>query len=743
MTPMRFLLLAALSAGCTGSTSDAAKEGDDPTDDSGFADADGDGAAADVDCNDDDAAIFPGAEEVCDLQDNDCNGDIDDNASDTVTVYVDADQDGYGDPTQPVESCSIGEYAVIDTDCDDTDATLNPGIDEVCDGIDNDCDGEIDEAGESYYLDLDGDGYGGDDSLVEACETPEGYIDVGGDCDDESDEISPDAVEICDEVDNDCNGTVDDAADGPKWYPDVDSDGYVDVTAGVAACVAPEGLYGETDADCDDTRADVHPDAAQTCEGIDADCDGAVDGLNVPAAFPTISGAVATAVDGDIVCVAAGTYMETLDFDGKMIEVHGADRDTTIIDGGGVGPVVRFDSGEGVGSVLSGVTVTGGVSDKGAGVYMDHASPALNDVLITGNACIETDSSCYGAGMYVRGNGPTLTAVEIADNTMALSGTAYAEGGGFYADYHSSTTVSGVMVYDNAITCGDVGSTSVRCYGGGISLNGSAAMSGDGLVVSGNSVTIAGSGEAWGGGLNVQESSVLTIDDLSVARNTVSVADGSAYGGGICVQDIAELYLSRAWVGENAAEGTTSIGGGIYAVERSIVTIDGGIVLGNSAAGADASGAYGGGLNADQEAIVTLTSVVVAGNDATASDDAAGGGFWLGDVTLALNGVVVYANTAAADSATGGAISREDGDQTVGYCDVFGNSAEAFNNVDALDSTNLTVDPEFADTTSANPAEWDVHLAATSPLVDMGDTAEVDPDGTRADMGAYGIFGDW
>ncbi len=740
---MRFLLLASLAAGCTGATTDAAKEGDDPENDSGFADADGDGVTADVDCNDDDAAIFPGAEEVCDLQDNDCDGDIDNGATDTVTVYVDADQDGYGDPTQPVESCSIGEYAVIDTDCDDTDATLNPGIDEVCDGIDNDCDEQIDEAGESYYLDLDGDGFGGEDSLLEACAQPDGYIDVGGDCDDENDEISPLATEICDEVDNDCNGSIDDGSGGSTWYLDADADGYVDLASDIAACTQPDGYFAETLEDCDETRADVHPEAAQTCEGIDANCDGTTDGLAVPVGFATISDAISGAADGDIVCVAAGTYSEMLDFNGKKIEVHGADRDTTIIDARSLGSVVRFAAGEGADSVLSNVTVTGGLSDQGAGVYCENSSPTLTDVLITGNACVQVDGECYGTGMYVSGGAPALTTVEISGNTSTLTGTAIAEGGGFYGGGESDTVATDVIVDSNVIACGDAASTDVLCRGGGVAFGSDAWFTGSGVDVSGNEINVLGEGNAYGGGLSALVYDGFAATDLTVANNTLTVASGTAAGGGAAFDNAGSAALSRARFTGNAAEGTTSIGGGLYVNRMTTFWIDGGIVLGNSASGGLATGAYGGAIYADQSTELKLSSVVVAGNDATASDDAAGGGLWIGDVTLTLTGVVIYANTSEADYATGGAISREGGAEAVSYCDVFGNSIDEFNNVAALDATNLAVDPEFADTSATDPAEWDVHLAATSPLVDMGDAAALDPDGTRADMGAYGVVGDW
>ena len=96
-----------------------------------------------------------------------------------------------------------------DTDCDDTESTINPGAAEACDGIDNNCDGGIDEGVETaFYTDGDSDGYGDQDDIVYSCEeSVDGRITTGGDCEDGDSSISPAADEDCfDGVDNDCDG---------------------------------------------------------------------------------------------------------------------------------------------------------------------------------------------------------------------------------------------------------------------------------------------------------------------------------------------------------------------------------------------------------------------------------------------------------------------------------------------------------------------------------------------------------
>ena len=348
------------------------------------------------DCNDLRAVSHPGNTEACDGFDNDCNGEVDEGV--LSTYYADADGDGYGsaaEDAETVEACSAPEgFAENRTDCDDGVAGVHPGAREECDEVDNDCNGETDpgcgcivddtmscgtdegecEAGEQrcdsfgswgpcegmrapssevcnglddncdgtvddgvlvvYYADADGDGYGDPDDTTTACSTPEGYVASNTDCDDTDSTIHPGTLEICDEVDNNCDGTTDPGCGctlgdelvcgsnvgeceeglqvctaegiyGPctggvspsseicngldddcddtidngvllPFYRDTDGDGYGAPDLVEMACGAPDG-YVAGGTDCDDTDSAIHPGASEECDGVDNNCDETID----------------------------------------------------------------------------------------------------------------------------------------------------------------------------------------------------------------------------------------------------------------------------------------------------------------------------------------------------------------------------------------------------------------------------------------------------------------------------------
>ncbi|MCO6486792.1 MAG: metallophosphoesterase, partial [Phaeodactylibacter sp.] len=277
-------------------------------------DADGDGFCSNVDCDDTNPNIHPGAAETCDGIDNDCDNLVDDadsNVSGQSTFYADNDNDGFGDPGNTTQACSIPNgYVANNTDCNDNDArefpgqtwhrdadgdgygdgtsqvactrpanhytaaeltqtsgdcndanaAIHPGAAEACNGIDDNCNSQTDEGVQStFYADNDNDGFGDPGSSTQACSAPAGYVADNTDCNDNDAKEFP----------------------GQTWHRDADGDGYGDGTShGAATRPASQYTAAEltpTSGDCNDANAAIHPGAAEACNGIDDNCNSQTD----------------------------------------------------------------------------------------------------------------------------------------------------------------------------------------------------------------------------------------------------------------------------------------------------------------------------------------------------------------------------------------------------------------------------------------------------------------------------------
>ncbi len=137
-------------------------------------------------------------------------------------------------------------------------------------------------ASNSYYLDADNDGFGNASSLVTDCSAPVGYIATAGDCNDSDSGINPDALEICNSIDDNCNGQTEEGVIFINLYLDNDGDGYGATSGAISACDLVAG-YITTGGDCNDNNVNIQPGATEVCSNsIDDDCDGLVNEVCLP-----------------------------------------------------------------------------------------------------------------------------------------------------------------------------------------------------------------------------------------------------------------------------------------------------------------------------------------------------------------------------------------------------------------------------------------------------------------------------
>ncbi len=229
----------------------------------GYASADGPffpGELGGTDCDDNSAAVHPGAPEICNGIDDDCQGGIDDGLPNRSLYFHDFDHDGFGNPDGSVLSCDAGPDLALDAgDCDDTRGYVHPGAAETCDGLDDDCNGLVDDG---LGLDAGCDGGFGCPGVT-VCDS--------------------NAMVVCQPL-----------MSPRTWYPDRDGDGHGDsASAGVQACVSPMPGDVPLGDDCDDADPFVHPGAPQLCNGLDSACTGdagACDGGWVKQTLPTGGG---------------------------------------------------------------------------------------------------------------------------------------------------------------------------------------------------------------------------------------------------------------------------------------------------------------------------------------------------------------------------------------------------------------------------------------------------------------------
>jgi len=583
--------------------------------DASCTDKDGDGYTADVDCNDTNASIHPGAgDTTCDGVDDDCNGTVDDSYVATPTT------------------CGIGACAAIGTTSCVAGAVIDscsPGVpaadDTTCDGIDSDCDGQVDE---DYVVDASC-GVG----VCQTTNTPSSCVN-GKETPCQAGSPAETADVTCDGIDGDCDGSV-------------DEDYVVDASCGVGACRTnntPSSCIGGVETACQAGIAATTVDPACYGDGIDNNCNGAID-EDPPVLNPdtTIDAADAAPGDGlcddgsgnctlraaieeanacpgaDTITLIPGTYTLAITGSGEdaaatgdlditdELTIHGADAASTTIDADGIDRVFQ---------ILNSTTAT------------------LNDLTLQNGA---------GPGGYGRGNGGGIriesgSTLNLNHSVVTLSSTPGGENGG--GIYNSGTlNIDGSTISNNSTLWGGAGIyntntlsvTNSTIDGNGCTDPGNSACTGSGIDNIGSATadikTSTISNQTNGRALDNSGSGVMTI-----ANSTISSNLNGAIG-----QSGAQLSITDSLI-----NGNTAGGGGAIAAGRGTITITRTTFDGNIASG------DGGGIEIPyvSTADVTVIDSIFRNNEAQSS----GGGIKSGTSSRSL---IVIGSTFTGNTASG------------------------------------------------------------------------------------------
>jgi hypothetical protein len=634
----------------------------------------------DTDCDDGDGDTFPGADEYCDGEDDDCDGQTDeDDAVDVETWYRDADGDGYGSSSSDVGCDQPSGYVANSTDCDDTDANEHPGATEYCDKDDDDCDGSVDESSaadaETWYADADADGYGDSATTQVACDLPSGYSADATDCDDADASVNPGASEACNEVDDDCDGSVDWDLRVPDDYGTIQ--GAINASVdGETVCVE-SGTYKEkVNFGGRDITVSGEDGAASTT-------------INANGGYPTV-----TMNSGE----SAGAVLEGFTVTGGK----GAT---------GAGIYVSSSSPTLRDLVVSGNSCTSS-SCTGTGIYLSSADATLDGVEVKSNTQSATGSSPanYGAGIYSYSSAPTLTDVYVHDNTQGGSGGTYtyAYGAGIYLGYYSDAVFDEVRTEDNYayFTSGTyaygMGAGLYVYYGSTLDWTGGTV---DGNHVSGSTSYVYGSGP----GAYLYYNADVSMSQVSVTENYVSGYSG--YGAGV-YDYYSTLDLSNVIVAGNYVSASYyAYAGGIYAGASSDVSATNVDIVGNSLSARYTSG---GGIYVDSGASIDLLNTAIVSNTLSGTYTYGGAvyAYSSGSISYDIDYCNAYGNTST--------------QWYGGIADPSGSNG------------NFSKDAGYTSTSGSDAAAWDLSLTTSSSMVNTGDPTVYDADGSRSDVGAYG-----
>ena len=678
---------------------------------------------------------------------------------------------GDKDDTDPVGDDGGGDVGGDDGGDDGSEDCVP--VDEVCDGVDNDCDGDIDEDATdavTFFTDADGDGFGDDDAAVQACELAVGLAAEGGDCDDADPAVSPGATEVCNGLDDDCDGGTDGIAvpgDQPELQDALDA-----AADGELICLVA-GAYVE--------------ELSLSGKGVRIEGAGAGETVLMS---PTVGGTALTLSEAD------GTELSGLGIVGLYVEetegfaaTEVSLQDTSCTETSCMGQAARFVTST---VSLTEVDVTGhtvSVSDAAADTDFVGLVQATNsDLVWVGGEIRDNELDYYvnelqGSGLLdLQGGTARLEELTIADNAWdavvtdhnGSSATANLQGG-LIRLYANDTELVDVDLTDNVVNT-DISYSDLAPSSPAPSAT-TAAQSTSWIYAQGGSLTWTGGrisgnesdndggtyAHSFGMRLTVDEAS---LSDLEVFDNTLDArSSGSAECAGLYTNGGA-VDLTRVDVRGNALScylRTSSDQAWNYGLfvhwSSDALTYDNVVVAGNSLY----TTAYQYGLFSFNYTYSPpeLRQLTVHTNWSEAGLAKSGGIHLLNTGGLTVVGSVfsdndlqLYGGTEAQWGGASTLWADTGGAPDLSYSLLYDNVSNSGLHMSAggTDVTAtvmagtgvLDADPTYVLDNTSEPLDWDLRPADGSPLVDAGHPDDADPDGSAADIGAYGgPLADW
>lgn len=380
----------------------------------------------------------------------------------------------------------------------------------------------------------------------------------------------------------------------------------------------------------------------------------------------TIQAAINVASDGDFIQVLPGTYFEQIDFDGKAITIFApGGPGVTTIDGNGVGPVVTCNSLEGPGSVLSGLTITGGATDQsGGGMLNALSSPTIINCVFEGNT-----AEVGGGAMANILASPTIVNTQFINNTAFSVGDDDSSGGAIHClggslDLTGCDFTGNQAFPDGGAIAGFSGATITieDClFDGNQALNGPVASRGGAIVLVSSSADIANStfngntSQFHGGAIVCETESDLTLTACDFTSNSVEIFGG---GGALLAYSGTVSVFGCSFTGNSSV------------FEGGAITARGGVDLSVLFSGFTNNSSDGpGGAILAVFATVSISATTFTGN----TSDADGGAVYVYNGTTDLSGSVFTNNTADDD---GGGVFVRDNEVTMDNCTFNSNTAD-------------------------------------------------------------------